>query len=123
MRVFRSWLLPASCLSFALLATVAGSTRDAWAANNPPGCNETGPILLLRELRDTDGMTLPGENGPGDTPVTGFKIEGETIYYESRLTYTGAPQCGYEGGTLCIDPPGAAGCTDVTPIGGIPLLC
>ena len=124
MRVFSSRLLSGSCLATALLAIIAGGPRDAWAVANPPGCSETGPILLLRELRDLDGMTNPGDNGPGETPISGFKIEGETIYYEARLTYTGAPQCGYEGGTICIDPPGGgAVCPDVTPVGGVPLLC
>src|SRR3954464_2829243 len=113
-----STLLRVGAIAVALLCIASPAS-----ANNPPSCNETGPALLPRELRDTDAATLPGENGPGDTPITGSKIEGETIYYEARLAYAGLPQCGYEGGTLCIDPPGAQACTDVTPVGGVPLIC
>ena len=60
----------------------------------------------------------------GETPITGAKIDGETIYYQASLFIsTATGQCAYEGGTLCIDRPGASGCVDVTPVGGIPLLC
>jgi len=104
-------------IAAASIMMLVASATAAWAHNNPPTCNETGAALFLRELRDTDADNI------GDQPITGFKIQGETIYYEARLVYTGLPQCGYEGGTLCIDPPDlATGCTDVTP-GTIPLLC
>jgi len=46
----------------------------------------------------------------------GVKIEGETIFYRATLAFsTGAGACGYEGGSLCITPPGTSVCTDVTP--------
>jgi len=66
--------------------------QQAWADFNPPTCSETGTALSLRELRDTDN------DGVGDTPITGSKIQGETIYYEARLAYPGLPTCSYEGG-------------------------
>jgi hypothetical protein len=108
--------------SFAAVALLV-TTTSVLAAQNPPGCNETGVTILLRELRDSDGMTLPGENGPGDTPITGSKVQGETIYYEARVPYSSFPQCGFEGGSISIDPPGPVGLTDRTPPGGVPLIC
>ena len=101
-------------LTVCLLA--AGGT--VWAQSNPSTCTKTGPALLLTELRDLNN------DGVGETPILGSKIAGETIYYQASLFIsTATGQCAYEGGTLCIDPPGAQGCTDVTPVGGIPLLC
>src|SRR5262245_59764317 len=102
-------LLTVGCL-------VAGGS--AWAQSNPSTCTKTGPALLLTELRDLNN------DGVGETPITGSKLAGETIYYQASLFIaTATGQCAYEGGTLCIDPPGATGCTDVTPLSGIPLLC
>src|SRR5437867_3271940 len=100
------------------LILAIGAGQVAWADHNPATCTRTGPALLLTELRDLD------QDGIGETPITGDKINGETIYYQATL-FQSSPigQCAYQGGALCIDPPGAAGCTDVTPIGGIPLLC
>jgi hypothetical protein len=117
-RAFSAFTTPAPVFPALLLALITLSVAQrAWAHFNPPTCSETGTSLSLRELRDTDA------DGVGDTPIVGSKIQGETIYYEGRLSYPGLPTCGYEGGTLCIDPPGATGCTDVTPGGGVPLLC
>ena len=117
-RAFSAGTTPSPALPALLIALITLSVAQrAWATFNPPTCSETGTALSLRELRDTDA------DGVGDTPITGSKIQGETIYYEGRLAYPGLPTCGYEGGTLCIDPPGATGCTDVTPGGGVPLLC
>jgi len=91
--------------------------------SNPPNCSETGPALFLGEFRDTDMMTGPGQTGPGDQPIIGSKIQGETIYYQARLVHAGGTQCAYEQGMIFIDPPGAPGDVDVTPAGGVPLLC
>jgi len=104
-----------SLLAAALLVAGSGSV---WAQSNPSTCTKTGPALLLTELRDLNN------DGVGETPIVGSKLDGETIYYQASLFIsTATGQCAYEGGTLCIDRPGASGCVDVTPIGGIPLLC
>ena len=104
-----------SLLTVILLIAAGGS---AWAQSNPSTCTKTGPALLLTELRDLD------HDGVGETPIQGSKIDGETIYYQASLfVSTATGQCAYEGGTLCIDTPGASGCVDVTPAAGIPLLC
>ncbi len=90
----------------------AGTSRS-----DPDDCFKTGASVLIFELRDTDS------DGVGDTQILGDKIEGETIYYEGTLGFIGAGQCGYERGAVCIDPPGAQGCIDVTPTGGVPKIC
>lgn len=97
---------------------VASCGATAWAVTDPPGCFRTGPALFIAEYFDTDN------DGIGDTPVNRPKKDGETIYYQSTLVFAiGTGQCAYEGGTLCIDPPGPVPCTDVTPLGGIPKIC
>jgi cysteine-rich repeat protein len=104
--------------SFFALAVLAGAGSRAWAHTDPPGCFKTGPTLLITEFFDTDN------DGIGDTPVDRDKLDGETIYYQATLAFAaGTNQCGYEGGTICIDPPGGAPCIDVTPFGGVPLIC
>src|SRR6266850_1437357 len=96
--------------SFLILAvgllTFGGAS--AWAQSNPSTCTKTGPALLLTELRDINPV-----DGVGETPITGTKIDGETIYYQASLfVSTATGQCAYEGGTLCINTPGASGCVD-----------
>jgi len=110
-------------LAAATFLVTAAVAVPAAAHNNPPTCSETGPALFIGEFRDTDMMTGPGQTGPGDQPIIGSKIEGETIYFQARLVFAGGTQCAYEGGSLFIDPPGAPGDVNVTPAGGIPLLC
>src|SRR5262245_44634751 len=103
-----------------LVAALGGGRVDvAWGHTDPAGCSKTGPALFLGELFDTDN------DGIGDTPVNRPKKDGETIYYQATLAYApGTGQCGYQGGTICIDPPGGGPvCTDVTPLGGVPLVC
>jgi hypothetical protein len=51
------------------------SIGDVHAHSNPPDCTYEGPDLQLRELRDSDGATNPGDNGPGDALVTGAKVQ------------------------------------------------
>src|SRR5262245_16916837 len=100
------------------LLLALGAGQVAWADHNPSTCISTGPALLLSEFRDLDN------DGIGESPITGSKVAGETIYYQATLfqsSITG--QCAYNGGSLCIDPPGPVGCTVVTPVGGIPLIC
>jgi hypothetical protein len=106
--------------------TTVGVAPSAWghsgaflgtSRSDPDDCFKTGASALIFELRDSDA------DGIGDTQITNDKIEGETIYYQATLGFTGGGQCGYEGGAVCIDPPGAVGCTDVTPLGGVPKIC
>jgi cysteine-rich repeat protein len=100
------------------VALTVGGAPTAWGHTDPPGCSKTGPALFLGEFFDTDN------DGIGDTPVNRPKLDGETIYYQATLGFTtGTGQCAYEGGTLCITPPGSATCIDVTPLGGIPRIC
>src|SRR4029434_8363470 len=114
--VFQKAFRLASFLTVGLLTFGGGA---AWAQSNPSTCTKTGPALLLTELRDLNPV-----DGIGETPITGSKIDGETIYYQASLfVSTATGQCAYFGGTICIDTPGASGCVDVTPVGGIPLLC
>ena len=114
-RVIKEVAEAISVLAISILTAGIGSV---WAQSNPPSCTKTGSALLLEELRDLDN------DGIGETPIVGSKVAGETIYYQASLfILTATGQCAYEGGTICIDPPGATGCTDVTPVGGIPLLC
>src|SRR5262245_38915908 len=95
-----------------------GAGQVAWADHNPSTCSATGPALLIFEFFDTNN------DGIGDSPVDRPKVPGDVVYYQAQLFHLASTgQCAYEGGTLCIDPPGAQGCTDVTPVGGIPLLC
>src|SRR4029453_5425452 len=106
----------------AILVFLAGAMvmgrGSVWAQSNPPTCTKTGSALLVTELRDQDN------DGVGETPIVGPKLAGETIYYQATLFMQSATgQCAYDGGSICIDPPGPNGCTDVTPGGGIPLLC
>ena len=110
-----AWVKEALILAAGVL--VAGGS-SGWAQSNPSTCTKTNSALLLTELRDLD------QNGIGETPITGSKVDGETIYYQASLfVSTATGQCAYEGGTICIDMPGASGCVDVTPVDGIPLLC
>jgi hypothetical protein len=55
-----------------------------------------------------------GRCSPGDTPIAGPKIEGETIYYEASLSFN-PTACGYEGGKMCIDLPSIGGCPAANP--------
>jgi len=167
-----------------VLACILGTAcaSHVWAASNPPNCPKTGQAPALGELRDlipgtqcsgglnngaacTVDSECPGGGrcSPGDTPITGPKLEGETIYYEASLSFN-PTACGYEGGKMCIDLPSIGGCPggnpaispqrcvggtnatancsaasecpggscivlfgseccDVTPPGGIPLIC
>ena len=113
-----------ACIRIAIAAAaVLVAAVDAGAHANPPGCAHIGAHLVIDILRDTDGTTLPGEHGPGDRFASAPLEPGETVYYQARLTQYDNETCGYEGGTVCIDPPGSTGCTDVTPSDGIPLIC
>src|SRR6266540_1579124 len=101
-----AWALP----TLLGLVMALGSGQVAWADNNPPTCTRVAVSLGIEETRDLNG------DGVGETPITGSKIEGETIYYQAFLSFSALPgACGYEGGQLMIDPPGPAGPTDVTP--------
>jgi len=101
---------------------------SAGAVSNPPNCPKTGQAPAVGEFRDlipgtqcsgglnngadcSDDSECPGGGrcSPGDTPITGAKIEGETIYYEASLSFN-PTACGYEGGTMCIDLPSVGGC-------------
>src|SRR4029077_10502877 len=77
--------------------------------DDPPcNCFDSGPLFTMRELFDTNA------DGCGDTPVNRPKINGETIYYQAKLEHSGYPNCGYEGGAVCIDVPAPGGvCTPV----------
>src|SRR6185369_13020600 len=115
-----------------LLFSVAGAGR-AWAASNPPNCPKTGQAPAVGELRDLiagnqcSGGLNQGANcdvdsecpgggicSPGDTPISGPKIEGETIYYEASLSFN-PTACGYQGGKMCIDLPSVGGCPGGNP--------
>ncbi|HEY2387018.1 MAG TPA: hypothetical protein VGK30_08660 [Candidatus Binatia bacterium] len=163
-------------------ALLLGVAPRAAATSNPPNCPKTGQAPSVGEFRDlifgdqcsggvnsgancTMDSECPGGGrcSPGETPISGPKIEGETIYYEASLSFNPAA-CGYEGGSMCIDLPAAGGCPgghppispqrcvggtnananctassqctggscvllfgseccDVTPPGGVPLIC
>jgi hypothetical protein len=55
-----------------------------------------------------------GQCSPGDTPIFGPKITGETIYYEASLSFNPVA-CGYQGGFMCIDLPSVGGCPGGNP--------
>src|SRR5712671_3861244 len=95
-----AWWLALACAF--LLA--AGS--PATATSNPPNCPKTGQAPALGEFRDlVPGNQCSGgpHNGancgsdsqcpgggrcsPGETPISGALIEGETIYYEASLSF------------------------------------
>jgi hypothetical protein len=101
--------------------------------SNPPNCPKTGQSPALGELRDlvagnqcsggiNDGAQCTSDSecasggrcSPGDTPINGPKIEGETIYYEASLSFN-PTACGYEGGKMCIDLPSTGGCPGGNP--------
>src|SRR5437868_690810 len=115
------------------IAFAAVAVQSASANVNPPNCTDSAVAVSLGEVRNplcsggtnagaacTSDSQCPGGTCLGTTiPPTGShsgKVEGETIYYRTTLAFSTAPDaCGYEGGSLCIDPPGPTGCTDVTP--------
>src|SRR2546426_8327548 len=107
----------AASTAFLVGLMILGGAGRGWAHKAPPNCSKTGPSLLLGEFFDTDG------DGVGETPVNRAKIDGDVVCYQATLAFTILPptQCAYFGGAVCIDPPGAQGCTDVTPAGGIPI--
>lgn len=112
----RPWLL---LTIFAVVMAGLGALaepRTASAHVDPPTCTTTGNSIQIATLRDTN------DDGIGDTAVGVAVYQGETIYYQTTLSWAGGTNCAIEGGTLNIDPPGADANTDVTPAGGIPCL-
>jgi hypothetical protein len=122
-----SWGIVAITLS---VAAGLVTPKRASADQNPPTCTKSAVSVALTELRDlipgsdcrggpnhgaacTNASECPGGGScsPGDTELSGdaVKFQGETIYYEADVSFSNSPgACGYEGGQLCIDIPGAS---------------
>jgi hypothetical protein len=120
-------------LFLAASMVLLGAVPEASAASNPPNCPKTGLAFSLGEFRDLslddqcsgglndgadcgDDSECPGggQCSPGETPITGPLIQGETIYYEAALSFN-PTACGYQGGELCIDLPSIGGCPSGNP--------
>jgi hypothetical protein len=82
------------------------------AHTDPPGSTGTQVNISLTAFR-SDGVT----------PVFPMGVDGcgETILYQATLSWGGAPNAAFQGGTLTIVTPDGVP-HDVTPIGGIPCL-
>jgi hypothetical protein len=99
-----------------VLACAVVLRPGAAAAGNPDGCFSTSVSLSLGAKFD------PDMNGVGDTPVSGFVDEGDRVCFSSSVSHNSATNCGFQNGTLIITDPTAAQ-TNVTPNGGISLVC
>ena len=128
MSTFRSARVALSFATLALSIAVSAS-----AHNDPSSCSRTVQSGSIAELRDlvpgtqcsggpsigvdctSDDECPQGACSLGDSPISGLKVQGETIYYEATLDFSSASgACAYEGGKTCIDVP-SLGCPSSNP--------
>ncbi|MCR4369007.1 MAG: hypothetical protein NUV67_03830 [archaeon] len=95
----------------AIAAFLLSMAAPGFAHTDPLDCVANGVSLSLTAFR-SDGVTPIG---------AGTVQSAEPIKYRAILSHAGAPNCNYDGGTLTITTPDG-GISDVTPIGGIPLV-
>src|SRR5450759_2698940 len=118
---FAATLVVAAALALfaVMLVRMVEPTSAALAPADPVGCTRVGHTLLLDIYVDTNNN---GSYDSADQLFTNPAQQGQTLFFVVTLAaYPG--RCGVEGGALTIDPPGSVGPTDVTPAGGIPILC
>jgi hypothetical protein len=103
-RLSRSILLLETVMMFATGQAAMGNA-------NPPGCF-VGTGLNLGMYSDSNATTS----------VIGQPLaDGQTVYYRVTLSQSGN-NCAFQGGTITIITPDGV-THDVTPVGGIPLIC
>lgn len=97
--------------ALAMGVAMLGLATSAGAHEDPPGCNQTGPQLIL-------GVFF----ADGVTPVQGPLTQCETIVYRVTLSKPNDPTvCAFQGGTLTVTTPNGV-IHNLTPGGGIPCL-
>lgn len=108
-----------------LIMTGSFGVPPAFGHRNPTTCTRAASGLGLTVLRDvtpgaecrgglnfgapcTTASECPrGACSLGETEIHGPVLAGETIYFETDLSFVSATgACGYEGGQLCVDIPG-----------------
>jgi hypothetical protein len=92
----RGWRIRGTLGTWAVVATVVLAATSARAHEDPPGCFETGPAIIVSVFRAN-----------GTTGVVGSVSECETINYRARLQ-KGADQdtiCAFSGGTFKLTLP------------------
>jgi hypothetical protein len=123
------------------MAIVAIAPR-AFAMQNPATCTNPSVTIRINEFLDNNGNHVFDGGDVGPLPSGTVKDEGANIIYQATVAHAGSDNCGFEGGTICIDLPGVGcpasnpavaapsfttvgpgECCDVTPAGGVPLVC
>ena len=94
-------LVPTTFLVALALAVVFGAVAlmnnaaPAEAHTSPGGCTATGVNISLTAFR-ADGVTPVLTSGDGTVQ------SGETVNYQTTLSFAGAPNCNFEGGALRV---------------------
>jgi len=92
----RGWRIRGTVRTFVVMAALVVSATGAWAHNDPAGCFQTGPAIIISVFRAN-----------GTTGVVGSVSECETINYQARLQKAADnPQiCAFSGGTFTLITP------------------